>query len=108
MGYDRGDNFSFDFEPNGIPFGSENLKENCHHDQIPFNVKGNGSLVFSVHVADRIYFHSLVQLALTAKAHWLQVLQFNFTILPLSHGCYGKNVHIANIIYFHYSNYSSL
>ena len=23
MGYDRGDNFAFDFEPNGIPFGSK-------------------------------------------------------------------------------------
>ena len=23
MGYDRGDKFSFDFEPNGIPFGSK-------------------------------------------------------------------------------------
>ena len=47
MGYDRGDSFSFDFEPNGIPFGS-NRKENCHHDHIPFNVKGNGNIVFSV------------------------------------------------------------
>ena len=33
MGYDRGDSFPFDFEPNAIPFGSENGKENCHHDQ---------------------------------------------------------------------------
>ena len=23
MGYDRGDSFPFDFEPNGIPFGSK-------------------------------------------------------------------------------------
>ena len=35
------------FEPNGFPFGLENLKENCHHDHIPFNVKGNGNKVFS-------------------------------------------------------------
>ena len=48
MGYDRGDSFPFDFEPNKIPFGSENRKENCHHDHIPFNVKGIGSIVFSV------------------------------------------------------------
>ena len=48
MGYDRGDSFPFDFEPDGIPFGSENKKENCHHDHIPFNVKGNGNIVFSV------------------------------------------------------------
>ena len=51
MGYDRGDSFSFDFEPNGIPFGSENRKENCHHDHIPSNVKGNGNIVFSVYWA---------------------------------------------------------
>ena len=28
MGYDRGDSFPSDFEPNGIPFGSENRKKN--------------------------------------------------------------------------------
>jgi len=27
----------------------QNRKENCHYDHIPFNVKGNGILVFSVH-----------------------------------------------------------
>ena len=48
MGYDRGDSFPFVFEPNGVPFGSENRKENCHHDHIPFNEKGNRILVFSV------------------------------------------------------------
>ena len=48
MGYDRGDRFPIDFEPNRIPFGSENRKENCHHDHIPFNLKGNGLQVFSV------------------------------------------------------------
>ena len=36
------------FNTNGIPFGSENQKENCYHDHIPFNVKGNGNIVFSV------------------------------------------------------------
>ena len=46
MGYDRGDSFPLDFESNGFPFGSENRKENSHHDHIPFNVKGN--IVFSV------------------------------------------------------------
>ena len=50
MGYDRGDSFPFDFEPHGHPFGSENQKENCHHDHIPINIKGNGSIVFSVYV----------------------------------------------------------
>ena len=51
MGYDRGDSFPFDFGPNGIPFGSVNRKENCHHDHIPFNVKGNGNIVFSVYLS---------------------------------------------------------
>ena len=49
MGYDRGDSFPFDFEPNGIPFGSENRNENCHHDHIPLNLKGIGNIVFSVY-----------------------------------------------------------
>ena len=62
IGYDRGDSFPYTLdgiwswwqfffrfsEPNGIPFGSENRKEICHHDHIPFNVKGNGNIVFSV------------------------------------------------------------
>ena len=26
----------------------QNRKESCHHDHIPFNVKGNGNIVFSV------------------------------------------------------------
>ena len=101
-GYDRGDSFPFDFEPNSNPFGSkskeklslrlytrllfqihwensyyisfqiewdmivvtvflsilnqmefylvQNRKKNCHYDYIPFNLKGNGILVFSVEV----------------------------------------------------------
>ena len=48
MGYDRGDSFPLDFEPNGILFSSENRKENCHHDHIPFDVEENGNIVFSV------------------------------------------------------------
>ena len=27
MGYDRGDSFAFDFEPNGIPFGSKSKRK---------------------------------------------------------------------------------
>ena len=50
MGYDRGDSFPFDSEPNGSPIGSENGNENCHHDHIPFNVKGIGNIVFSVYI----------------------------------------------------------
>ena len=47
MGYDRGDSFSFDFEPNGV-YLVQNRKENSQHDHIPFDVKGNGNIVFSV------------------------------------------------------------
>ena len=63
MGYDRGDSLPFDFESNGFSFGSENRKDNCHHDHIPFNLNGNGILVFSVlmpkvkfqHISMRVY-----------------------------------------------------
>ena len=47
MGYDRGDSFPSDFQPNGIPFGLENRKETRHHDHIPFNLTGTGNTVFS-------------------------------------------------------------
>ena len=47
MGYDHDDSLAFDFEPNGFPFG-----EDCHHDRIPFNLKGNGILFFSVYPPD--------------------------------------------------------
>ena len=36
-----------DFEPKGNQFGSENWKENCHHEHIPFDLKGNANTVFS-------------------------------------------------------------
>ena len=52
MGYDRGDSFTLDFL-NQIEFHLvQNRKENCHHDQIPFNLKGNGNIVFSVQTAE--------------------------------------------------------
>ena len=38
-----------DFEPSGNSFIFHNQKENCHHDYIPFNLRGNGNIVFSVH-----------------------------------------------------------
>ena len=47
MGYGCGDSLPFDFESNGIPFGSENRKENCQRDHMPFNLKGNANIVFS-------------------------------------------------------------
>ena len=47
MGYDRGDSFPLDFGPNGILFGSKS-KGKRYHDHIPFSLKGNGNIVFSV------------------------------------------------------------
>ena len=41
MEQDCGDSSLFNFEKNWIPFGSTERKENCHHDHIPFNLKGN-------------------------------------------------------------------
>ena len=46
MGYDRGDSFPFDFEPNEKPFGSENRKENCRHYHTPCNLKRNKKYIF--------------------------------------------------------------
>ena len=48
MGYDRGDSFPFDFGPNGFPFGSKSKVKLSPRSYIPFNVKGNENLVFSV------------------------------------------------------------
>ena len=48
MGYDRGDSFPFDFlNQMGIHL-VQNREKSCHHDHIPFNLKGNGILVLSV------------------------------------------------------------
>ena len=33
----------------------QNQKENCHHDHIPFNVKGIGTIVFSVHGLGKLH-----------------------------------------------------
>ena len=32
----------------------QSRKENCHHDYIPFNVKGNGNVVFSAYVGNAL------------------------------------------------------
>ena len=48
MVYGYGHSFSFDFKPNGIHL-VQNRKENCHHVHIPFDMKGKGNIVFSVH-----------------------------------------------------------
>ena len=78
MGYDRGDIFPFDFEPNGFSFGSENRKENCHHDHIPFNVKGNGNIVFSMQVnMRRIHKHAATEFAVHGTRQKIDVAIFH-------------------------------
>ena len=53
MGYDRGDSFLSIL--NQIKFHLvSNRKENCHHDHIPFSLKGIGNRVFSVFILDII------------------------------------------------------
>ena len=54
MGYDRGDSFPSDFL-NQMEFHLvQNRKENCPRDHTPFNLKGNGMLVFSVCAVVRV------------------------------------------------------
>ena len=46
MGYDRGDSFSLDFEPNGFPFGSKSKgKLSPRSYPIQFERKGNTSFL---------------------------------------------------------------
>ena len=51
MGYDRSDSFSLQEEFYLV----QHRKENCYHDYIPFNLKGNRSIVFSVYVTVERY-----------------------------------------------------
>ena len=48
-GYDRGDSFPFEFFKQMDFHLVQNRKENLRHDHIPFNVKGNMNIVFSVY-----------------------------------------------------------
>ena len=48
MGYYRDDSFPFDFLNQMEIHLVQNRKENCHHDHILFNLKGNGNIIFSV------------------------------------------------------------
>ena len=46
MGFDRGDTFPFDFEPNGLPFGSKSKgKVSPRSYPIQFERKWNGSFL---------------------------------------------------------------
>ena len=66
MGYDRGDGFPFDFL-NQMEFHLvQNVKENCHHDHIPINSKGNGNIVFSMQLFPiRVELENCEEMAVT-------------------------------------------
>ena len=70
--YDRSDSFRFDLEANGNPFGSENRKETCHHDHIPFNVKGNGNIIFSVWSALLFLPGEVTHREIFSKSYWIK------------------------------------
>ena len=62
----------------------QNRKENCHHDIIPFNVKGNGNIVFSVQRMQFcvviVYSNPTTELKLFNKIclHWISLLKLVF------------------------------
>ena len=62
MGYDRGDSFPFDFEPNGSPFGSKlKGKLSPRSYRIQYERKWNISFL-SVHVFALIHIFTIVHL----------------------------------------------
>ena len=57
MGYDRGDSFPFDFEPNTIPFGSKSKgKLSPRPDPIQFEKKWNTSFLSLPQLTRAIFF----------------------------------------------------
>ena len=53
MGYDRGDRFPFDFESNGIPFGSRSeIKLSARSYPIQFERKWNTSINYQCGMLD--------------------------------------------------------
>ena len=61
MGYDRGYSFPFDFEPNGIPFGSKSkVKLSPRSDPIQFGRKWNTSFLSADTIFVYIYIYFAV------------------------------------------------
>jgi len=76
MGYDLGNRFPFNL--NQMEFHLvQNLKENCHHDHIPFNVKGKGNIVFSVKRPESIDTNSNTKIGIS----WNVLNTSNFIVL---------------------------
>ena len=100
MGYDRGDSFPFDFL-NQMEFHLvQNRKENCNHDHIPFNLKRNRYIFFSMYYNISLLFRYIIRLKnkqqenrkniqkqehcknihIQTDAQWNSLLQLYFTI----------------------------
>ena len=71
MGYDRGDSFPLDFEPNGNPFGSKS-KGKLSPQPYPIRFEGKWKYIFlsitilsqDNHVANMILFYNILSLIL--------------------------------------------
>ena len=48
--------------------------KNCHHDYIPFTVKGNGNIVFSVYMIFTPVFYANMGKKFATNMHWLLIL----------------------------------
>ena len=56
----------------------QNREENCHHNHIPFNVKGNGILVFSVYVIRaQMYFRAHAK----SKVLYIEFIIFSYKMV---------------------------
>ena len=54
----------------------QNQKQNCHHDHIPFNLKGNGILVFSVYNAEKVHPKILPRSAEYGVVYYNQIIVY--------------------------------
>ena len=72
----------------------QNLKKNCHHDHIPFNVKGNGNIVFSIQGYLLMYYAYVLYLLLICpiKIYRIKfILQIKFYIFIFLFILWGPN-----------------
>ena len=78
----------------------QNLKENCHHDHILFNVKGKGNIVFSMHAYQYLGSFRRSDLFLFVKLFtiWL-CIQFSLGFWTKINLVYFEEKKITNPIY---------
>ena len=76
MKYDCGDGFPFDIKPNG--------NEDCHHDYIPFNLKGN-----EIHLTEY-----------TSQGMWYSICYLYRILGRITNGILTLNYYPTRRIYF--------